>query len=270
MSTLNNNTPPMKSRYKFELLAPADVAQRCSFSSFRRVPEAYSAYLKQLQILRANAYVDDGAIRASDVDHEGRFRMNGDEESWHLLLIDHDFDRVVGCARYLVHSGAVNFDQLGISRTAIVADPVTGPSIRQVIKSDLAFARHRNFCYIEIGGWAVSPHWRRTTAALDILAGSFALGELWGGCIGLCTATFRNASAQMIRRFSGSTSEMVCSPFIVYFDPHYDCPMELIRLNSQPAERYAGFVEDAKVRLRQIQPLRRDSFPVTLPLPLIA
>ncbi len=259
----------MRSRYRFELLAPPCVKQGSSFSHFRFVPEMYCAYLKQLQILRANAYLNDGAIRATDLDEEGRFRMSRDEESWHLLLIEHDSDYVIGCARYLLHPNTVTFDQLGISRTPL-ADSVAGCPIRQVIEKDLELARHRDLGYVEVGGWVVAADWRRTTAALDILAGSFALGELWGGCIGLCNATFRNSSASMIRRFSASTSETGYSPFGIYHDPNYDCVMELLRFDSRPAKRYAEFVADAKSRLHQVQPLRRKVTPVPFPLPLSA
>ena len=70
----------------------------------------------------------------------------------------------------------------------------------------------------------------------------------------------------MIRRFSGTMSEISYGPFAVYYDPHYDCAMELLRFKTQPAERYAGFVADAKFKLSKVEPIRRDSMLVTLPL----
>jgi len=62
--------------------------------------------------------------------------------------------------------------------------------------------------YFEVRSWAVANNWRRTMAALDVLADSFAPGELWGGCIGLCTGTFRNIPEQMVRSFSCAICEM--------------------------------------------------------------
>ena len=183
--------------------------------------------------------------------------MVGDEESWHLLLDQNDSDKVVGCARYLLHSNAIGFDELSISRTVLAADPVAGPSIRRMIEADIQVARRDGLGYVEVDGWAVMKKWRRSRAALDILAGSYALGELWGGCLGICTATFRHGSASIIRRFSGSTSEGQEGPFTVYYDPHYECPIELLRLSNHPAIPYAGFVDSVKKKLLDSIPIVR-------------
>jgi hypothetical protein len=130
--------------------------------------------------------------------------------------------------------------------------------MRRIIETDLDTARRMGLGYVEVGGLVITKQWRRTTAALDILAGSYALGELWGGCLGVCTATFRNGSASMIRRFSGSTSSSGDGPFTVYYDPHYNCPMELLRFKSSPAPKYASLIDSVKEKLLQTAPIVRE------------
>lgn len=247
----------MTPHYRFELLAPSRIEDRCSFDRFCCLPAKYMTYLKQLQILRGTAYLEDGAIGHSDLDEGGRFHMASDEESWHLLLVENELDNVIGCARYLLHSNMVRFDELCISRTVLAIDLAAGPSIRRMIEADIQRARRDGLGYVEVGGWAVMKQWRRTRAALDILAGSYALGELWGGCLGICTATFRHGSASIIRRFSGSTSEAEDGPFSAYYDPRYECAMELLRFNSHPARRYAAFINPIKRKLLDSVPLLR-------------
>ena len=256
----------MADRYRFELLVPTRWQDGWAFARSCCQPDKYLAYLKQAQVLRGTAYLEDGAIRPCDLDKDGRLQMTGDEEGWHLLLVENDSDSVIGCVRYLLHANDVSFQDLNISRCAAGTDLVTGPMIRSIVEADLDIARRTGLGYVEVGGLVIMSRWRRTTAALHILAASYALGQLWGGCLGICTATFRNGSASMIRRFSGSTSSSAFGPFTVYYDVRYNCLMELLRFKSEPAERYAGFVTDAKTELLQVQALRRDSTPLTLPL----
>jgi hypothetical protein len=248
----------MADRYRFELLAPPRWHDACAFTGFSCEPGRYVTYLKQLQILRGIAYLEDAAIRRGDLDGDGRFHMPRDTQSWHLLLVETDSGAVIGCIRYFVHSNEVRFHELHISQSVLAADPTTNSRMHRIIEADIEIARRNALAYVEIGGWAVLKTWRKTRAAVDMLAASYALGELWGGCVGICTATFRNASASIIRRFSGSTSSTKDGPFTVYYDPQYDCAMELLRFDGSPARKYAPFVDAIKQKLLQAPPIVRE------------
>lgn len=81
--------------YKLRLLAPATAignrwAGRVAVDEIR-----HKRYLTDVQRLRAQTYLSDGAISISDVT-DGRFTMHGDEESWHCVL-KHTGDRQPEC-----------------------------------------------------------------------------------------------------------------------------------------------------------------------------
>ena len=95
----------MAKQYHFELLVPHKQAHTRGFGAFRQSHAVHAAYTKSLKRLRGYAYLEDGAIAASDLDGSGCLDMVGDDSSWHLLLVD-DGDDVIGCVRLLVECDA--------------------------------------------------------------------------------------------------------------------------------------------------------------------
>src|SRR3954469_5716366 len=169
--------------YSFQLLAPTKPGNAQHFSHLAKDEHLYSQFLSGMQRLRGAIYLKDGAIRSCELDDEGRHRMQGDEQSWHLLLLD-ERKSVIGCARYLVHTGDVSYDRLRISHSTLAHHRVWGSKVRAAAEAGLRCVRDARLSYVEVGGWAVWEELRVTRAALEILVGSYALGQLWGGCIG--------------------------------------------------------------------------------------
>lgn len=217
-----------------------------------------------MQQLRGSVYLKDGAISPNDLDNEGRFYMAGDEESWHLLLVD-DAKQVIGCAKYLVHDSNVPYHRLKVAQTPIASDPIWGEKVQRAVEADLRRIREEKLSYVEVGGWALAEEWRGTRAALEILVGSFALGQLWGGAMGSCTATVRHSSSSMLRRIGGSSFEIAGDAIPTYQDPHYGCKMELLRFDYRtPSQRFLPLLAPLKASLRKCRVLTRH--PQTAPL----
>ncbi len=249
----------MTARYGFALLAPLDAGLNRNTldrgTPMDTDPLRYHTLLSEMQKLRGTTYLADGAISQSDLDAAGRFRLSDDSEAWHLLLTD-PLNEVIGCVRLRRYSANVPFEELRVSHSALSKDPEQGPRVRRAIESDLQLARENGLCYVEIGGWAIKPEWRNTKAALDILAGSYALGELWGGSLGVATATVRHGSASILRRMGGSSLQADGEALPPYFDPTYGCEMELLRFTRTPAQRFAALVAPLQRTLGSIQPVR--------------
>ena len=239
----------MRQNYRFQLLAPPQATSESSFSRTRVNEQLYSRFLTGMQRLRGRVYLKDGAIQPCELDDDGRFRMQGDEQSWHLLLTD-GAQEVIGCARYLVHPNTVAFHNLRISHSALARDPRWNSKVRGAVEAELALARRKNYSYLEIGGLALTEEWRGTRAALEILLSSFALAQLWGGCIGSCTATVRHSSSSMLRRIGGVSLEAGGEALPSYEDSLYGCHMELLRFDCmQPCPRFLPLVNQLKTRL---------------------
>jgi len=235
--------------YSFQLLAPTKPGNAQHFSHLAKDEHLYSQFLSGMQRLRGAIYLKDGAIRSCELDDEGRHRMQGDEQSWHLLLLD-ERKSVIGCARYLVHTGDVSYDRLRISHSTLAHHRVWGSKVRAAVEADLRCVRDARLSYVEVGGWALSEEWRGTRAALEILVGSYALGQLWGGCIGSCTATVRHSSSSMLRRLGGQSFAVAGESLPSYNDPDYDCVMELLRFDYRsPAPRFLPLINQLRTTL---------------------
>jgi hypothetical protein len=169
--------------------------------------------------------------------------MPGDSAAWHLMLLDGD-KRVIGCARYLVHPKSVAFESLRIAHSPLARNPEWSAPMRQSVEADLEITRRHNLRYVEVGGWALAEEWRGTRAALEIAVGSFALGLMWGGAIGSCTATCRHSSAPILRRLGGEPLRNGDTVIPPYHDAAFDCQMELLRFDyRKPADRYFPLVD---------------------------
>jgi hypothetical protein len=246
----------MAQDYRFQLLAPLTAPVKGAFDRSNIDEQVYHHYLASTQRLRGNAYLADRAIQPWELDDDGRFCMRGDDRSWHFLLVDRS-EEVIGCARYLVHPSSVSFDQLRLRDTPVAKDPAWSDKVRSAVENDLRVIRKEGFSFVEVGGWALKEEWRGTRAALEILVASFALGHLWGGCLGYCMATVRHESSSILRRIGGASFVLDGEAIPAYQDPQYGCRMELLRFDSRsPAERFVPLIGQLKSMLAGAVPVR--------------
>lgn len=235
--------------YRFQLLAPANATLPESRAAVTRDADKHQHYLSSLQRLRAQTYLEDGAIRLGQIDPCGRFPMQDDEDCWHFLLIDPK-DDVVGCVRYLAHSPAVAFEDLWVCRSPLAQDPVWGPRLRRAVEADLSWVRERDMGLTEVGGWTLQSEYRHTRAALEIVLGSFAWSDLVGAEIGCATATVRNNSSSILRRIGGGSYESDGLRLPAYYDDSYGCSMEVLRFHFGKFDaRFQKVVRDIHLRL---------------------
>jgi hypothetical protein len=82
---------------------------------------------------------------------------------------------------------------------------------------------------------------------------AYSLGRTLGGALGLTTATVRHSSSTILRRLGGSLLGSGDSIVPSYYDPKYDCEMELLRFDSRrPNARYGGLIEMLGRRLGNV------------------
>jgi len=242
--------------YRVQLLAPAKAGRIASGTAISEDAELYRHYLSSLQRLRAQSYLQDGAIEPCQIDDQGRFWMEGDELSWHFLLIDGQ-DETIACLRLLLHSNAVRFEQLRLTHASIANDPHWSMKLRAAVESDLAEARRAGMGYAELGGWAISAEHRCTKAALETLVASYAWGQMVGGCLSCCTATVRHRSAMILRRLGGESLSFDGETIPPYTDPQYGCLMEVLRFDSRVVDgRFAHLVKQMRDKLESSTVIR--------------
>lgn len=239
----------MVSRYGFALLAPEGAAFQSGAGSCWVDSPRYRALLSGMQMLRGRTYLEDGAISLADVDAAGRFRLEDDEACWHILLTERQ--EVVGCVRVKTFGPDAGFDQMRVRHSPLALDPIYGPKVRAAVEADLHLARRSGLGYAEIGGWALAHAWRGTKAALDILAASYALGEMLGGCLGLATASFRHGSASILKKIGAMPFAFEDEELPPYHDARYGCQMELLRFTRTPVQRYALLIDPIRKALEQ-------------------
>ena len=237
---------PSRSRTKTQLivLPPRGLAVPGVFRNIDFNPSRRERLLAEMQRFRGGVYAADGAIQPSDLTADGRHKLSADEDSWHVLSLD-AAGGVCACIRYLEETHAVGFDDLWVRQAVLAQCPSLGRKFRLAVEGEMGRARDIGVAFGEVGGWAVAPEHRWTVEPLRMILATYGLLELLGGCVGVATATFRHGSATILRRIGLQSLSLDGEPLPPYYDPHYGCPMEVLRFDSRfPSPKYHGWVQE--------------------------
>ncbi|HTB13312.1 MAG TPA: hypothetical protein VK752_17140 [Bryobacteraceae bacterium] len=238
------------------VLAPAEAYLPNTFARVVRSPSRHANLLCELQRLRGRVYLEDGAIDRFQLTSDGRFVQEIDQHAWHLVRLN-EKGEVCGCARYMAYPWNLSFADTGIARTPLSRSREWAGCLKSAMESEIALAKRLRVDYVEVGGWALAPELRCTSEALRIALGTFSMARLLGGCIGVTTATKRHCSASILRRIGGQplTTQGVEVPR--YFDPRFDCEMEILRFDSaRPNPRFERWIEELKGYLSEVPVIR--------------
>ena len=236
---------------RLALLAPSNAFIPNVFHDVRGDFDGHRALFSQMQRFRGQVYLKDGAIKQNDL-IDGRHVVEADDNSWHLLVHDEN-GTIAGCIRYQVHDIRSLFLRLSVFSSAIAACPQWGPALKQAVHSEVTMAKSLNLSFVEVGGWALAEHVRGTSEALRMGLAAYSLGQLMGGAVGMSTATRRHCSSSILRRMGGVSLEHAGTPIPAYYDPQYECEMEILRFHSwNPNPRYMLWVEEIRQSLQHI------------------
>jgi hypothetical protein len=234
------------------LLAPADASLPDALARVEYDPPYRATVLAGLQRLRGQTYYQDGAIDYSDLEPDGRYIQEVDEQAWHLVSMN-GRGEVCGCARYIAHSSGVRFADTTVSQSPLSRDVEWASRFRKSVESEIELANSKGVGCVEVGGWALASQLRCTSDALRIALGMFSLARLLGGCIGLTAATRRHCSASILRRIGGQPLSWQGDAIPSYFDARYDCEMEVLRFDSStPNPRFEPWIEDLRRHLSAV------------------
>ncbi|MBC7927151.1 MAG: hypothetical protein H7039_15995 [Bryobacteraceae bacterium] len=231
---------------KMVLLAPSAAGVGERLAHVETNSAQHEKLLGEMQRLRGEVYLEDGAITRAQLTSDGRHKVAIDDRSWHVLTLD-DNGRVSGCSRYTMHPGGARFGQLELFKSAMASCSKFGKLLRTAVESEMALARSSRLAYVELGGWALSPALRCTTEALKVALATYSLGGLLGGCIGVSTVTVRNHSSSILRRIGGGSLRVGDQVLPRYYDPNYDCDMEILRFDSRsPNAKFQHWIESIR------------------------
>ena len=125
--------------------------------------------------------------------------------------------------------------------------------LEEALGGELERARQLNYSYVEMGGWVVARELRSSIEAARMVAMAYALARVLGGALGITTATTKHRSSSILRRLGGSS---LCARGVEippYFDPQYQCEMEILRFDSsRPGRRCAAVVQDCEQELKRV------------------
>lgn len=248
------------------LVAPSVASVSDFFMNVEVDAHKRGQFLRAVQKLRGSIYLKDGAIRADQLSRDGLHQTPEDEKGWHMLLLDKQQQKISACALYLEHENTVPFEELRVRQCPLAENEDWRPRLRKAIQSELARARRDKLQYVELGGWAVSEESRGTAGPLALALAVYGFSRRCGGALGMTTATFRHCSATILKRLGGSRFEVDGITLPPYYDPRYECIMEMLRFDSrQPNQKYVGLIDQLRDKLAKIRVIARPGKAVSRP-----
>ena len=239
------------------LLAPSHTAARRTHGKGRHNSSEHRRLLEEAQRLRGRIYLADGAIDPHQLTESGRHVQAADQRSFHLLSLNSE-GRVVACTRYLPHANTVEFGRLNVAQSPLTTNGRSRPLLERAVDRELVRARYLGYGYVEVGGWAITEELRGTTEAVRMVVTIYALARVLGGALGISTVTKRHASSSILRRLGGAPLTAGAEELSPYYDPSYNCEMEILRFDSDcPSRNYESAVrrcQDALVHIPLIAP----------------
>lgn len=234
------------------LVAPPQLVPPQYFRQATIDPDRHQQLVREMQRLRGEVYLHDGAIQPEHLSPDGLHQTPEDDSSWHLLMLNSQ-RRVSSCAWYMEHDEQAGFEQLRVRNCPLARAATWREKLNVAIESELTRARQNGLRYAEVGGWAVAKESRCTSEGLLLALAAYSLGRILGGALGLTTATVRHSSSTILRRLGGSLLQAGDSVVPPYYDPKYGCQMELLRFDSRrPNPKYAGAIEVLVRRLTNV------------------
>jgi hypothetical protein len=214
----------------YMILAPAGAKVPTSFEQQTVCNESYEMMLARMQVMRGRIALAEGAIQKDQLDCDKRFWMPQDKDSWHLLRLGSN-GSVEGCIRILEHQDRPKFTSLRLSNSAIARSNNWSGKVRAAVESEVEQVSRRGARVVEPGFWALNESLRVGREAVSIALSVFAWSQLIGDRVAYVTATVRNDSCGMLRRLGGRGLEFNGEAVPRYFDPEYDCDMELLKFD---------------------------------------
>lgn len=212
------------------LLAPPHAVVSRIFKNVENNPNEHRERLQEIQRLRGDIYLTDGAVKPEDLSQGGLHQTPEDEKSWHLLMLNKQRE-ITACVWYLAHPSTTAPNMLRARHCPAGLRKKTRAGFWSAVNGELERARLEGLSYAEVGGWAVTKGSRCTSEGLVLALAAYSLGRLFGGALGMTTATVRHSSATILRHLGGAPLLANGVEVAPYYDPKYKCQMEVLRFD---------------------------------------
>jgi hypothetical protein len=256
---------PSSALRTLSLVMPCNIVINPAFHRVRTDSGEHQRLLAEVQRFRGRIALEENAISPWQLTSDGRHAQPADEHGIHLVSTDFA-GRVVSCMRYLPHSNTTHWTELRVFHTPLASDARWRPALEEAIGEELERARYLGFTYVEMGGWVIAKELRRSLEAARMVTTAYALARFLGGALGITTATTKHGSSSVLRRLGGSSLCAQGRELPPYYDPQYQCEMEILRFDSsRPGRRCAETIQHCEEALAQVPVIVAEPARVALP-----
>ncbi|MEY4530425.1 MAG: hypothetical protein RLZZ156_1146 [Deinococcota bacterium] len=217
----------------FLLLAPANARIPKVFSRVEENVQAHETWRTKLQQLRGKVFLEDGAIKESHLDEQGRHISKLDINSWHFLVMSPE-EQIRGVMRTQIWYYDDRLPELCELNLYGLLERMQDLELRQKFTTALNNTMHQpndNTCFMEVSALAVDAASQGFTIGSMLGISGYSIGNIVDAYVAFGAGTDRHHTARFYHKLGGisfrdsSNPEVVLPPF---FDTGYNCQMDIM------------------------------------------
>jgi hypothetical protein len=206
----------------------------------------YARSISDIQRFREAVYVRDRVLSVSTLDSCSHDQAGSDYKSWHFVIAT-GAGEICGCIRMQFYPPTADLSTLHLHACLSRAPADRVEHLHAGVQSFRQTAYNAGLRFGEVGGWAVSEEFRRSSTSILLPITVWAMCRILGDASILATATTRHQSAAILQRIGGFVLPYNGIPVDGYFDSYFGCEMEILGFDSrQPSAKYAELVAETR------------------------
>jgi hypothetical protein len=207
--------------------------------------ESVSTVIADAQRLRASMYLQDEAIKPSDVTADGRYISPLDQNGVHFAVYENS--GCVGCIRLNLHPTPVSAERLFLSHLINRFDEPFRSKYQSAINGFLGWSTAVGASFVgEVGGWAAAATQSNAKIhSVQLAIAVFAFSRFVNS-VGLASAAVRHGSNAMLTRIGGFPVRDKREELPSVYDRHYGCEMQILGFGQEPHPRFRRSVDDQR------------------------
>lgn len=217
----------------FLLLAPANARIPSVFSRVEDNVKAHEAWLTKLQQLRGKIFLEDGAIKESQLDDQKRHVSKLDIDSWHFLVLgpEENLRGLMRCQIWYYDDRLPKLCELNLYG---LLERMQDLELRQKFTTALNDFMHQpndNTCFMEVSALAVDAASQGFTIGSMLGISGYSIANIVDAYAAVGAGTDRHHTARFYHKLGGMSFKDPNNPEVVlppFFDTGYDCQMDIM------------------------------------------
>lgn len=218
----------LKQGYRVYLLAPDVQSIPGVFNNVLISPEAKETWLRKVQKLRAESYLNRGIIQRNQLTDDAYFPTDRDLLSWHLIVERNE--ELIGCIKYRIIDDSSNVPTKVLESILRLPREVQEPYLTAYNEFDNSA---KGMIFGEVTNWLINPDRANSRVSIFLALSGFAFFRLQGEAKVVSLVRDGQMTVETLLRIGGTTLGKELYEKSNHYDSRYKAKQRIITFYSE-------------------------------------